>query len=56
MGISEKQLLEEINNKLERLIAIILAKTGLSRKEVAKVLGVSEKTVERMVPFRKIKK
>lgn len=53
---NEKQLLGEINNKLDKLIAILLADAGLNRKEVAESLKVSEKTVERMFPFNKVKK
>ena len=47
--------LESITKKIDILIVIELAKFGLTRKEVAEVLEVSEKTIERMVPFEKIK-
>jgi DNA-binding transcriptional regulator LsrR (DeoR family) len=46
--------LGEIAKKLDILIVIQLAKSGLTRKEVADVLGVSEKTIQRMLPFAKI--
>ena len=49
------QLLKKLQRNLDILIAIQLAKSGLSRKEVADVLEVSEKTVERMIPFGKIR-
>ncbi len=47
--------LEEVCKKLDILIVIELARSGLSLTEVAKVLDVSEDTIERMVPFRKLK-
>lgn len=47
--------MENVDKKLDMLIVIQLAKCGLNRVEVAKVLGVSEDTIERMVPFGKIK-
>jgi DNA-binding transcriptional regulator LsrR (DeoR family) len=46
--------LGQIAKKLDILIVTQLAKSGLTRKEVADVLGVSEKTIERMLPFAKL--
>jgi len=53
---TEKQLIIETNNKLDKIIAILLARSGLDRREVAKSLKVSEKTIERMFPFNKVKR
>ncbi|MEM2293472.1 MAG: ECF-type sigma factor [Candidatus Aenigmatarchaeota archaeon] len=50
------QKIEEIIRKLDITVVILLAWAGLKRKEVAKVLGVSEKTIERMLPFQKLKR
>lgn len=47
--------LDEILKKLDILIVVHLANSGLTRKEIADVLGVSEDTIERMLPFRKLK-
>jgi DNA-binding NarL/FixJ family response regulator len=47
--------LDKLNKKIDVLIIIELAKSGLNLKEVADTLGVSEDTIERMVPFRKLK-
>lgn len=47
--------LEEVCKKLDILIVIEFTRSGLSLTEVAKVLDVSEDTIERMVPFRKLK-
>jgi hypothetical protein len=55
MSVIYNDKLEKINKKLDILIAIELAKSGLPRKEVAAVLDVSEKTIERMIPFEKLK-
>lgn len=54
MSPSNPQL-DRISKKLDTLIVIELIKCGLTRKEIADVLEVSEDTVERMLPFRKIK-
>lgn len=47
--------LDEILRKLDILAVVHLANSGLTRKEIAKVLGISEDTIERMLPFRKLK-
>jgi DNA-binding transcriptional regulator LsrR (DeoR family) len=44
-----------IAKRLDMITVILLAKSGLTRKEIADVLGVSEKTIERMLPFEKLK-
>lgn len=53
-GLNKK--IEKLNKKLDMIIVILLAKSGFTRKEVADVLKVSEKTIERMLPFEKLKK
>lgn len=40
-----------INRRLDMLIAILLAQSGLTRKEVAKIFRVSEDTLERLLPI-----
>ena len=47
--------LDKIAKKLDIVIVVQLAKCGLTRKEIADVLKVSEKTIERMLPFEKLK-
>jgi len=49
---------EAINKKLNMIVALLLAKSGFQRKEVAKILDVSEKTLGRMFAgnWNKIKK
>lgn len=47
--------LDNVNRKLDILIVIELARSGLNLSEVANILGVSEDTIERMLPFRKLK-
>jgi len=44
-----------IAKRLDMITVILLAKSGFARKEIADVLGVSEKTIERMLPFKKLK-
>lgn len=47
--------LDKIAKRLDILVVILLAKSSLTRKEIAAVLGVSEKTIERMLPFERLK-
>lgn len=53
-GADPNKKLNEIQKRLDVLVVVQLAKSGLTRKEVADVLGVSEKTIERMLPFAKL--
>jgi len=53
--LESKGKYNEILRKLDILIIIQLAKSGLTLKETAKVLGVSEDTIERTLPFKKLK-
>ena len=58
MAMSEKasdERLDKIVKRLDIVTVILLVKTGLTRKEIAEVLGVSEKTIERLIPISKIK-
>lgn len=48
--------LDRIIRRLDILTAIFLVRSGLSRKEIAEVLGVSEKTIQRLIPVSKIKR
>jgi DNA invertase Pin-like site-specific DNA recombinase len=47
--------LDEVLKKLDILIVVQLANSGLTLKETAKTLGISEDTIERMLPFKKLK-
>jgi len=56
--MSEKksnERLDKIIKKLDIITVILLVKSGLTRKEIAAVMGVSEKTIERLIPVSKIK-
>lgn len=53
---SLRKKLDKIAERLDMIVVILLAKSGLKRKEIADILGISEKTIERMLPFREIKK
>jgi DNA-binding NarL/FixJ family response regulator len=39
---------EDLSKRLDLIAATLLAVSGLTRKEIAQVLNVSEKTIERM--------
>jgi len=44
----EATLTEGMAKRLDLIAATLLAQSGLKRPEIAEILGVSEKTVERM--------
>ena len=52
---NSNEKLDKLAKRLDIVIVILLAKSGLTRKEIADVLGISEKTIERMLPFEKLK-
>lgn len=52
---SEKELLEDISKQLDRLTAILLIKSGLTKEETAKSLGVTGRTIQNWVPIKKIR-
>lgn len=47
--------LDKIAKRLDMIVVILLARSGVNRKQIADILGISEKTIERMLPFRQIK-
>lgn len=57
MPETDTEKLDNIVKKLDLLIAIFLAKNGMNREEIAEILGMSYKTIERMFAgkFNKIK-
>lgn len=56
--MSEKtsnERLDKIIKRLDIITVILLVKSGLTRREIAEALGVSEKTIERLIPVSKLK-
>jgi DNA-binding NarL/FixJ family response regulator len=47
--------LNDILRRLDVLVIIQLANSGLTLKEIASTLHISEDTIERMLPFKKLK-
>jgi len=45
--MNEKQI-EDIKSKLDILIIIHLAKAGISQKDIAKILGVGDKKIQKL--------
>jgi len=43
----DNKQLEEISKKLDIIITILLAKSGISQQEIAKMLGISNKTIQK---------
>jgi DNA-binding NarL/FixJ family response regulator len=54
-GSDSDRTQKQILRRLDVLVVIHLAKSGLTLKEIADVLEVSEDTIERMLPFKKLK-
>ena len=52
---SLKRKLDKIIKRLDMILVVLLAKSGLKLNEIAEILGISERTIRRMLPFRKIK-
>jgi transposase len=56
--MSEKtsnERLDKIVKRLDTITVILLVKSGFTRTEIAKALGVSEKTIGRLIPVSRIK-
>jgi DNA-binding NarL/FixJ family response regulator len=53
-GTANKKL-DKLIRRLDILIVVQLVNSGLTLKEIAKTLDISEDTIERMIPFRKLK-
>lgn len=52
-GIEKK--LDKIGKRLDMIIVIMLAQSGLNLKDIADILDISERTIQRMLPFRQVK-
>jgi transposase len=53
-GVEER--LDKVIKRLDVVTVILLANSGLTRKDIAQILGVSEKTIERLVSISKIRR
>jgi excisionase family DNA binding protein len=47
--------LKELNKKMNIFLVLLLANQELTLKEVADILGVSERTIQRVISIRKIR-
>lgn len=50
----EKEI-KEINQKLNIILIMLLKENGLGKKEIAKVLGIGDKTIDKIVPYSKLR-
>ena len=57
MTNGQNEQFKAISDKLDKITIILLAQAGLTRKEIASILDISEKTVQRMFAghFNKMK-
>jgi len=47
--------LDKIAKRLDMIIVILLARSGLKLSEIAGILEISERTIQNWLPFRQIK-
>ena len=50
------ETLDKIAKRLDMILVILLAKSGVSQSEIAKIIGISERTIRRWLPFREIQR
>jgi len=50
-----EEMLEKIAKRLDMILVILLAKSGVRQTEIAKILGISVRTIQYWLPFRQIK-
>lgn len=48
--------LDIIAKKLDMILVILLAKSGVKQKKIADILGISDRTIRKWLPFREIQK
>jgi len=48
--------LDNIAKKLDMILVILLAKSGVKQKEIADNLGISDRTIRKWLPFRELQK
>ena len=56
--VNDKSLgkkLDKIAKRLDMIIVILLARSGLKLSEIADILEISERTIQKWLPFRQIK-
>ncbi|GEM_PF-2694763 len=51
---ASNEKLDKIIKRLDIITVVLLKQAGFKRKEIADALGVSEKTIQRLVPVSKI--
>ena len=49
------EMLEKIAKRLDMILVILLAKSDVEQAEIAKIIGVSKRTIRNWLPFRQIK-
>lgn len=50
-----RETLERIAKRLDMILVILLAKSGVNQKEIAKIIGVTDRTIRNWLPFGLIK-
>lgn len=49
------ETLDKIAKRLDMILVILLAKSGVNQSDIAKIIGTTERTIRRWLPFRQIK-
>lgn len=50
----DDKLLTEINHKLNIILIIMLKANNLTKKEIAKTLGIGDKSIDNILPYNKL--
>jgi DNA-binding NarL/FixJ family response regulator len=51
-----EEKLDLLLKKIDILLIVELTKSGLNKKQVAKVLKISDKTIDKILPYSELKK
>lgn len=49
-----KETLDKIAKRLDMILVVLLAKSGVNKSEIARILGITERTIRNWLPFRQI--
>jgi len=52
-NVEEK--LDKIAKRLDMILVILLARSGVNQAKIAEILGITERTIRNWLPFRQIK-
>jgi len=54
MDRNAKETLDRIAKRLDMILVVLLAKSGVNQSEIARIIGTTERTIRNWLPFRQI--